>query len=68
MFKRIFYTNDRGYRRGEDHPHAKLTRGEVELIRQLHDQGMSYRKLAHKFEVSKHCIGRICRYERRAYG
>lgn len=54
-------------REGEDHPNARLTSSEVELIRQLHAEGMTYRTLAWKFEVSRHCIGRICRYERRAY-
>lgn len=55
-------------REGENHPNARLTTSEVELIRQLHAEGMDYRTLAEKFEVSWHCIGRICRYERRAYG
>jgi Mor family transcriptional regulator len=55
-----------GLRVGEDHPNSRLTDTEVELIRRLHDEGMSYPDLAEKFEVSHHCIGRICRFERRA--
>lgn len=58
--------NDVGLRIGEDHPNAKLTDAEVEMIRQLHEEGVSYEHLAEKFEVSKWAIGRICRYERRA--
>ena len=58
--------NEAGLRIGEDHPHAELTDAEVELVRQLHEQGMSYEELAEKFEVSKWAIGRMCRYERRA--
>lgn len=58
--------NDAGLRIGEDHPNAKLTDAEVELIRQLHEEGVSYETLARKFEVSKWAVGRICRYERRA--
>lgn len=58
--------NDAGLRIGEDHPNAKLTDAEVERIRSLHEDGMSYEALAEKFEVSKWAIGRICRYERRA--
>ncbi|MDD5176277.1 MAG: hypothetical protein PHQ05_07650 [Sterolibacterium sp.] len=58
--------NDAGLRIGEDHPNAKLTDAEVERIRSLHEDGMSYDALAEKFEVSKWAIGRICRYERRA--
>ena len=58
--------NDAGLRIGEDHPNAKLTDAEVERIRSLHEDGMSYGALAEKFEVSRWAIGRICRYERRA--
>lgn len=58
--------NERGLRIGEDHPNAKLTDAEVERIRSLHEDGMSYEALAEKFEVSNWAIGRICRYERRA--
>lgn len=58
--------NEAGLRIGEDHPNAKLTDAEVELIRQLHEEGMSYETLAEKFEVSKWAIGRICRCERRS--
>lgn len=58
--------NEVGLRIGEGHPNSKLTDAEVEIIRQLHeDDGMSYKEIAEKFEVSKWCIGKICRYERR---
>ncbi len=62
---RIITLNDQGYRIGEDHPNAKLTDAEVELVRQLHGGGMIYADLAEKFEVSKWSISRICRYELR---
>jgi len=55
--------NDAGLRIGQDHPQAKITDAEVELIRQLNEEGMSYEQLAEKFEISKWTIGRICRYE-----
>lgn len=57
--------NERGLRIGEDHPRAELTDAEVERIRELHEEGMSYRQLAEKFEQSKGAIAKICRYERR---
>lgn len=57
--------NERGLRIGEDHPNAKLTDAEVETIRTLHAEGMSYRLIAEKFEVAKGAIAKICRYERR---
>lgn len=50
---------------GQDHHRAKLTDRDVELIRQLHDGGMTYAEIARKFEVSRSLVGRICRFERR---
>ena len=65
--QRTVAINEAGLRIGEEHPNAKLTDAEVERIRDLHEfDGMTYKALAEKFEVSKWCIGRICRYERRA--
>jgi DNA-binding MarR family transcriptional regulator len=58
--------NEAGLRIGEDHPNAKLTNGEVETLRQLHEEdGLSYKALAEKFELSKGAVAKICRYERR---
>lgn len=59
--------NEEGLRIGEDHPNAKLSDADVDLIRDLHEEDcLTYETLAEKFEVSKWAIGRICRYERRA--
>lgn len=58
--------NDIGLRIGEGHPNAKLSDADVEEIRQLHDEGMSYRAISQRFRVSRWTVGRICRYERRA--
>ena len=58
--------NEKGRRMGEDHHNAILTDGEVDLIRQLHDDGMEYEAIADKFGISKVTVGRICRFERRA--
>jgi hypothetical protein len=58
--------NERGFRVGEDHQNAKLTNEEVETVRKLHGEGLSYNTLAQKYEVSKTLIAKICRYERRA--
>lgn len=57
--------NERGLRVGEDHQHARLTDAECELIRQMHEEGWSYKKLADKFEVGKSTIADICKYRRR---
>lgn len=45
--------NERGLRVGEDHPRAKLCDFEIDQIRDLHDEGYGYRKLAAIFGISK---------------
>lgn len=64
MRKRIGI-NERGLRVGEDHQNAKLTDAEVEMIRELHNEGLSYKTLAVKFDVSKSLIRYIVQYKRR---
>ena len=64
--KKIVAVNESGLRIGEDHQNAKLTNSDVDLIRSMHEDGISYKAIAEKFLVSKWAIGRICRYERRA--
>lgn len=65
QMKRTVAINDRGLRLGEDHQNATLTNDEVEMMRELHREGLSYKILAVKFEVSKSTVAMICRYERR---
>lgn len=65
--KRVVAIGERGLRVGEDAGRAKLTDGEVDLLRRLHhEHGMPYATLAEKFEVSVSLVGKICRYQRRA--
>ena len=68
MITRTIGVNERGRRVGDSHHNARLTDGDVELLRELHEQGWGYRKLAAKFEVSKsqvrnivkgHCRGQV---------
>ena len=66
MLVRLVAVNEYGQRIGQDHQRAVLSDAEVELMRQLAEEGMAYSELARKFEVSKWTVGRICRYERRA--
>lgn len=63
---RLVAINKRGVRLGEDHQNARLTNCEVDTIRDLYDQGLSYKTLAKKFDVSKSTIAMIVRCERRA--
>lgn len=56
----------KGRRMGEEHQNAILTNGEVENLRQLREgEGMTYDKLAAKFEISKSAVAKICQYNRR---
>ncbi|KAI3598730.1 Phage protein [Cupriavidus necator H850] len=66
MSRSIVALNELGLRIGQDHQHAILTNAEVERVRSLRDEGLSYKVLAEKFEVSKSTIAMICRFERRA--
>ena len=66
MVRKIVALNERGARIGEDHPRAKLTNHEVDLIRALgEERDASGRrlfgrvKLAAKFEVSRWTIQSI---------
>lgn len=54
-----------GLRTGEDHPAARLTNHECEIVRQLSEGGMSYQKIADKFEMPKATVASICNYRRR---
>jgi predicted DNA-binding protein (UPF0251 family) len=65
MTKRIIQINERGLRIGDDHHNAKLTDAEVEFIRVMHEGGLSYKKLADKFEVGKSTIADIVKFRRR---
>jgi len=63
---RLVALNENHRRIGQDHPKAKLTDHDVELIRQLRDQGFMYWQIAAKFEISKTSVAKICTFERRA--
>lgn len=58
--------NSLGIRIGQYHQRAKLSDHDVELIRQLAEQGICYKAIATKFEISWVTVGRICRFERRS--
>lgn len=58
--------SDAGCRVGEYHPKARLSDAQVDLIRDIWEEGFAgYATLAKHFGVSKSTIRDICRYERR---
>lgn len=52
-------------RRGENHPKAVLTDHEVELVRKLRDEGMSFGQISAKFDIGKSTVRDICAYRTR---
>ena len=73
MSKKVIAVNERGLRIGEDHPKAKLTSHEVDLIREMAEERgpngrrkWGRRRLARKFEVSTWTIRSIIDYASRA--
>ncbi len=59
--RRVVAVNERGQRIGQDHPHARLTDAEVDILLGLRDEGWGYRRLARKFEISRRAVVKICR-------
>ena len=59
--------NAGGYRIGEDHPNARLTNHEVELMIELYEEGHhSLRQLAKVFDISKSQVRNIVKGLKRA--
>lgn len=65
--RRTVGVNEDGRRVGEDHVNAKLTNSEVDLLLTLWDEGngLSYRQLAEKFDISKSGARKICKGQNR---
>lgn len=62
--------SEKGARVGETHPRAKLSDSDVDLIRDLHEAGLSYRQIVAKFDedhlqVSKSTVRDIIKCRRR---
>lgn len=63
---RTIGVNERGLRVGQDHQRAVLLDADVDAMRALNAQGMTYTQLADIFEVSKGHARRVCLGEQRA--
>lgn len=66
MTKRLVAVNERGIRVGEDHPRARYTDGEVNMVLSLRDEGMSYDQIARLVEMPKGTVRDFCKFRRRA--
>lgn len=54
-----------GWRVGETHHRAKLTDHDVELIRVLHEDGLSCAEIARKFYCARTTVSSIVNYQHR---
>ncbi len=66
MKSKTIQIGEYGKRVGQTHGMAKLTDHEIDLVRQLREQGMPAKEIAEKFEVSKRYVYKLVNYERRA--
>jgi hypothetical protein len=57
---KLVAVNDAGMRIGEDHPKARYTNREIELVLELRDQGQGYGTIARKMEMPKRTVRDIC--------
>lgn len=64
MYKTVA-VNDAGLRIGEDHPQARYTNHEIDLVLELRDEGRSYGYIACKMEMPKSTVRDICTGRRR---
>lgn len=62
---RLVGVTDKGCRVGQDHPRAKLTNADIDLLLQMRDDGMSYGRLAEIFEAPKASVACWCKATRR---
>lgn len=57
---------EKGRRIGEQHPNARFSDTEIEVMRQLHEEcGYGYRRLARIFGCSRGYVRKVCNYQRR---
>lgn len=54
--------NELGYRIGDSHHNTQITDHEIELARQLRDDGMQVVEVARKFGISKGYASKVLRH------
>jgi hypothetical protein len=57
---RQYAVNEGGWRIGEDHPHARYTNAEIDLVLELRSQGAGYGRIAQKLDMPKATVQAIC--------
>lgn len=64
--KRSVSVNDHGHVVGEDHHRSRLSDHDIDLIRDLRADGMTYQAIAIKFEIDKGLVRDYCKGRRRS--
>lgn len=59
MARDLVAVNEQGRLIGESHPRSKLSNKDVDLIRELADDGMSYQRIAEKFDCARSTVQAI---------
>jgi len=62
----VVAVNDQGLRIGEDHPNARYTNAEVEMVLDLRDEGMGYKRIAQAMDMPVRTVRNICNFLRRS--
>lgn len=57
--------NERGLRIGEDHPNARYTNGEIEMVLGLRDEGLGYKRISKMAEIPVRTVRDIIKGKRR---
>lgn len=65
MIYKFIGLSESGTRVGETHHRAKLTDHDIDLIRELHEEGLSYKVIAEKFDIGKSTVADIVKCRRR---
>jgi transposase len=65
--RRRVSVNDRGHVVGQDHHRAKFSNHDIDLMIELHADGMSYLQIAIKFETSKFTVRDYVKGRRRGH-
>ena len=63
---RMVQIGEYGRRVGESHGRARLSDHEIDLVRQLKEEGMPAGEIAEKMEISRRYVYKLVNYERRA--
>ena len=63
--QKLVAVNEQGKRVGEDHPNARYTNAEIEMVLSLRDEGFGYKRIAKMCDMPIRTVRTICNGQRR---